>query len=202
MAPRSVLASSGEDLDQLHLRVGAEIRARRRARDQTLKELAFEAGISYSFLSQIERGHAAPSMISLHRIATALGTTAPELMMAKTPSQALQVEASSGPRVANSHDATDSGASRVLASALEPMRVTEVTGVPRMFLDFWEHPTDEFVYVVGGNVELQVGDQYVVLGPGDSMSFDGEVPHRYRRIGDEIPKLLIIESPTNRRTSD
>lgn len=202
MVSRPVLASSTEDLDQLHLRLGAEIRARRRARDQTLKALAFEAGISYSFLSQIERGLAAPSMISLHKLATALGTTAPELMKAKAPSRAIRVEASSGPRVANSHDATDSGVSRVLASAREPMRVNEVIGAPRMFLDFWEHPTDEFVYVIAGNIELQVGDDYIVLGPGDSMSFDGDVPHRYRRVGDEIPKYLIIETPPTRPTSD
>lgn len=200
MGSRPVIASAAEERDQLHLRLGAEIRARRTARDQTLKALAFEAGISYSFLSQIERGLAAPSMISLHKIATALGTTAPEIMMAKAPSQALRVEASSGPRVANSHDATDSGVSRVLASAREPMRVTEVTGAPRMFLDFWEHPTDEFVYVISGSVGLQVGDDYVVLGPGDSISFDGEVPHRYRRVGDEIPKFLIVEFSPARRT--
>ena len=195
MGSRPALADSAGDLNELHLRVGTEIRARRRARDQTLKALAFEAGISYSFLSQIERGLAAPSMISLHKLATALGTTAPELMMAKASNRAIRVEASSGLGVANSHDASDSGVSRVLASTREPMLVTEVTGAPRMFLDFWEHPTDEFVYVIAGNVELQVGDEHIVLGPGDSISFDADVPHRYRRIGDEIPKFLIVESP-------
>ena len=50
------------------------IRERRLARGLTLTTLASQAELSQPFLSQIENGRARPSMMSLYRIAYALGT--------------------------------------------------------------------------------------------------------------------------------
>lgn len=46
----------------------------------TLKELAKMADLSYSYISQIERGEASPSLASLHRLAIALDMTVWELL--------------------------------------------------------------------------------------------------------------------------
>ena len=54
--------------------MGHAIKQRRHAHAFTLVDLAERAGLSQPFLSQVENGRARPSMSSLHRIATALGT--------------------------------------------------------------------------------------------------------------------------------
>ncbi|MDV8001510.1 XRE family transcriptional regulator [Rhodococcus sp. IEGM 1408] len=60
--------------------IGARIRHLRRGLGLTLVEVAGEAGISQPFLSQIERGKAAPSMSTLEGLAHALGTTQAHLL--------------------------------------------------------------------------------------------------------------------------
>ena len=70
----------GDSLDRL----GARIRHHRRQLGLTLVEVADQAGISQPFLSQIERGKAAPSMSTLEGLAHALGTTQAHLLDAVT----------------------------------------------------------------------------------------------------------------------
>ncbi len=69
-------------VDEQALRIGSRIRELRRRRGLTLVRLAERTDLSHPFLSQLERGHARPSMVSLERIATALGTTQVELLAA------------------------------------------------------------------------------------------------------------------------
>jgi len=54
--------------------VGARIRALRRARPLTLKQLANRTGLSVSLISQIELGKSAASVSTLHKLATSLQT--------------------------------------------------------------------------------------------------------------------------------
>ncbi len=60
--------------------LGRAIRALRRERGMTRVQLAAAAGLSQPFLSQLELGRSRPSMRSLSRIATALGTTQQTLL--------------------------------------------------------------------------------------------------------------------------
>ena len=53
--------------------VGERLRSIRRLRRATLRTIAERAGVSESFLSQVERGKASASIGSLRRIANALG---------------------------------------------------------------------------------------------------------------------------------
>ncbi|MEF2975769.1 helix-turn-helix domain-containing protein [Subtercola sp. YIM 133946] len=67
-------------LDPQTLQLGAAIRAARLSKSLTLVELARLSNLSHPFLSQLERGHARPSMASLERIARALETSQLELL--------------------------------------------------------------------------------------------------------------------------
>ena len=60
---------------QVAVSIGIKIRALRQRLKRTLDEVATTAGISKPFLSQVERGHATPSITSLVGIARALGVT-------------------------------------------------------------------------------------------------------------------------------
>src|SRR5258705_13241721 len=71
--------------EDVGLRLGGAIRARRRQLGMTLEEDAASAGLSHPFLSQLERGLAPPSMRSLTAIAATLGPTAQALMAVSEP---------------------------------------------------------------------------------------------------------------------
>jgi len=57
-----------------------KVRHERLMKKVTLKELAKECGLSYSYISQVERGEASPSLSALNRIAKALGMTVWQLL--------------------------------------------------------------------------------------------------------------------------
>ena len=47
------------------------------------------------------------------------------------------------------------------------------------------HLGREYGYVIGGRLQIEVGDEVVELGPGDAVAFGSETPHRFRSLGDE-----------------
>ncbi|WP_186207438.1 helix-turn-helix domain-containing protein [Burkholderia gladioli] len=75
------LTTPVQDADSRTHGLGRSIRRLRRHRDLTLEEVATSVGISRSFLSQIERTRAAPSLTTLEAIARALNVT-PEYFFA------------------------------------------------------------------------------------------------------------------------
>ena len=60
--------------------LGARIRARRQALGLTLAVVAPRAGVSVSYLSDVERGRRLPSLDALDRIARALSCVATDLL--------------------------------------------------------------------------------------------------------------------------
>src|SRR5437762_13705247 len=78
--PSPLDADSGVEID-----LGARIRALRLARGATLRQLASKAGVTESFLSQVERGVASPSIASVQRIARALDHSIAELFAEDEP---------------------------------------------------------------------------------------------------------------------
>jgi len=56
------------------------IRRRREERNTTQEQLAFDAGITSSSLSRIERGRSNPSWTTVRRLAAALGLSLSELV--------------------------------------------------------------------------------------------------------------------------
>src|ERR1700750_1888124 len=82
----------GETGDDVGLRLGGAIRARRHLLGMTLVEVAASARLSHPFISQLERGLARPSMRSLTAIAATLGTTAQALRPASDLPPAREAE--------------------------------------------------------------------------------------------------------------
>src|SRR6476660_1761057 len=67
------------------LQLGPRIRSLRQARRVTLRELAERAGVTESFLSQVEREVTSPSIASVQRIARALDLGIADLFVEEAP---------------------------------------------------------------------------------------------------------------------
>ena len=65
--------------------LGARLREVRRQRGITLKQVAEAVGVTESFVSQVERGTANPSVATLRRMAEALGETVASLFVGAEP---------------------------------------------------------------------------------------------------------------------
>lgn len=192
--------------EDVALRLGIAIRARRHQLGLTLVDVASQAGLSHPFLSQLERGLARPSMRSLSAIATTLGTTAQVLMAEAEPTgtvntvSSVERGASTGPvsivRVGTSSpDPVDSpgGTVRALVHGERAMLPVEFVGAPRDFDEYYQHPGEEFVYVVSGQVEVDIEGALYPAAAGDSVYYEGGLRHRWRSASDEPVHLVVIQ---------
>lgn len=186
------------------LRLGRVVRARRHALGKTLVEVAAASELSHSFLSQLERGRARPSMRSLFLIAQALGTTQQSLLAEATAPGAEGtglVDAGSSPALP-----VQSGSARLLSHVPDGADVTEFINVPDIFEGYFAHGRHEFVYVVSGHLEVELrtpagsaeGAEPVTelysLTARQSIGYPGSTQHRHRRVGAEDCVILVVHA--------
>ena len=181
-----------DPLDRSVARLGQKIRALRHDQSLTLVQLAQATGLSHSFLSQVERGRARLSMSSLFRVATTLGTTQ-QILLAEATAPA----AGGTSVVRRTDDASASaggGTVRALAPAGDrPFDPMEYSGTSREPGQYWAHDEDEFVYVVEGQVLLDLDGALDSVGAGDSAFYRGGTRHRWASADGEPYRLLVVK---------
>ena len=175
--------------------LGARIRTLRLAQGATLRKLAAEAGVTESFLSQVERGVASPSIATVQRIARALGQSIAELFAADERAGSL-VRVHDRRRVAypglGAVDefltrSTD-GRLQVILSTIEPGGGTGD--------EAYTHDSDEEVVVVlEGSLDLWVGPEHYRLNAGDAVTHASRVPHRNTNPGPGVARVLFCITP-------
>lgn len=175
--------------------LGLAIRERRLARGLTLVALAAPAGLSQPFLSQVENGRARPSMSSLYRIAHALETTPQAFFRGplgdETAPALLRFEDA---QVVDVTSTRSESSCRLLLAGDAVFHVLEFDGLPAEFLEYWEHEGFEALYVIEGQVEVEVGTETHRLRGGDFLSYSARLPHRLRAISRKRARVLLVES--------
>ncbi|WOF23905.1 helix-turn-helix domain-containing protein [Microbacterium betulae] len=173
-------------------RLGASIRARRKRLGLTIVRLAERARLSHPFVSQVERGLASPSLDSLGRIAHALGTSQIELMSGSAL-------AAGGPGVQLSRASASTGTygmeeARILVRGDTRFTPIDVRGAHRGRGEYYVHDEDEFVTVIVGTVDVDLGDEGVfTLGVDESLYFPGGTPHRWGSHDGEPYRMLVVK---------
>jgi transcriptional regulator with XRE-family HTH domain len=176
------LVNVGKRIRQLRLGVGLSVRA-----------LAAETGFSPSLISQVERGHAMPSIGSLERIAMVLGVSL-STFFAEPETNA------EGLVHANARQKLTSTWSPVSIEALRPMKgvrmlepvliVMEPGGRSGKFPT--AHAGEKFALVLVGAVTLTLGDEVHELRAGDAITFASAIPHQLENTGAEPAHVVIV----------
>lgn len=189
--------------------LGARIRAERERQKRSLREFARSLNISASMISQIECGRAMPSVGTLFAIATALDLPFDHLFANGEPSPI----PSKKPDQLKASDMVQRQERRIGLRLENDVRWERLTALPDDHVEFvhvvyepgamsapdkklMHHGGKEYGYLISGQLGMQVGDQEVALRPGDSISFNSQLPHRLWTIGDE--KAVAIWFIVNR----
>ncbi|MFB2579893.1 helix-turn-helix domain-containing protein [Herbiconiux sp. P15] len=182
--------------------VGERIRVVRQAQGLSLRELGSRVGVSASFLSQVELGRAMPSMGTLWTIVSELDLSLDALLGAESgsatgaPSPCPDSLGASGfrrltsvgiPGLQRAAAAPDIRIGGVRWERLTPtddplvefVRVTYSPGSESCPADnMMRHTGWEYMHVMSGQMDLQVGFDRDTVQPGDSLTFEASVPHR------------------------
>lgn len=173
--------------------IGAKIRQKRQEKGMSLKELAESTDLTASFLSQVERDLAEPSITSLRKIAGALEvpifyflleneSTSPvvrrdERKILKFPESQLAFELLS-PDLNRQMEVMMAKIEVGASSCDEPL----------------SHPGEEFIFVLRGQMRVDIGDDTYLLDECDSIYFFAAIPHKLTCVGEE--DLVIISAIT------
>ena len=174
--------------------LGSLLKAKRLEKKLTLQEVAGQAELSASFLSQAERGKATPSVVSLINIAKALDTDIHYFI--SPPAAASLVSRADEPQYLN----IDSPVTyRVLNASLPNQKLSsllmeippgvELPSVHR------EEGEDVF-YVIKGRVEQLIGDKLFNLKAGDCVHMNTQVDHNIVNTGKTTATILWDGTPT------
>ncbi|KUM03205.1 cupin domain-containing protein [Chromobacterium subtsugae] len=176
--------------------VGARLRMVRTRFGLSQRELAKRAGVTNGTISLIEQNRVSPSVSSLKKVLEGLPITLAEFFTFDAePSQPrVFYQADELPNLGNedinlmlvgtSHDKRD------IAILRERYLPGADTG-PDMLV----HDGQEGGVIIRGSIEVTVGNESRVLGPGDAYYFDSKLPHRFRNVGDDICEMVSASSP-------
>jgi transcriptional regulator with XRE-family HTH domain len=175
--------------------LGARIRALRLARGETLRKLAAQAGVTESFLSQVERGVASPSIASVQRIARALGASIAELF-ATDDRAGIIVRAVDRRRIVyQGLGAVDEFLTRATDGKLQVIMSTIQPGGGTGDEAYSHDSDEEVVVVLEGVLDLWVGQEHFRLEEGDAVTHSSRVPHRNTNPGPGVARVLFCITP-------
>lgn len=187
--------------DSLHAQVCHRVRSLRKHKGWTLEQLASLSGVSRSMLSQIERGHANPTLGVAFRVAQAFGLSLGDLVDAPSPPPKIDV--------IRADDQTywfrDDPDCRIRTLSPLPLEKDvefyEIRLQPGKQLDSSPHfeGTREFLVVEKGTIELTAQGESQRLNRGDSAHYPADVPHCIHNVGrgEAVAFLVDIYARTN-----
>lgn len=178
-------------------RIGADVRALRKARGITLVDLSAAVGRSTGWLSQVERGLAEPSVRDLGRIAERLGVSLSLFFRSasKRPEeQGIVLRAENRVPIGSSETGlVEELLSPSLAGSFEMIRSTFAPRSDSGGTRSGQGREDGGV-IVSGRLHLTIGGVAFDLGPGDSFQFAGR-DYAWRNDGDVPAVVLWIVAP-------
>ena len=176
------------------MNLGQKMRHMRQVRGLTAVALAKQARVTPGFISQLEYSQTVPSLQTLQRVATALDVSLTYFLL----------DASRPPQVVRHRERPS------LPLAPQGARLWLLSPLPAQHLELalLELPPGAVVWstacaqegqqchlVVHGSVRADYGDHTYSLAEGDSILWDGAMPHRLENIGPHAAQLVIAMAP-------
>jgi len=186
-----------EHTDQAEESPGDRIRRVRQERGLTIKDLSSRTGIDTADLERMESSETIPALGQLVRLGRALDMKM-GYFISPGVDQFMTVVRKEARRPISRYGETKSIEHGYFYESLAPEKADRlmepfiVTLVPTATDEFSTHSGQEFLYVLKGELKLQVGDRVEFLKPGDAAYYDSNQPHLVRCAGTTVTKVLAV----------
>ena len=175
--------------------LGERLRAIRLLRRRTLKDVALAAGVSESFLSQLERGRTSASVASLQRLAAALGIEVSDLFASDGLPRPSVLRREARQPVVWGHLGRKALLTPKPFHSLEVVAAEFDPGGSTGDEPYTHGDSEELLLVVAGRVHVQLGTEVYDLRAGDSVHYRSSTPHRVSNPTEEPAEVLFVISP-------
>jgi mannose-6-phosphate isomerase-like protein (cupin superfamily) len=180
---------------ELSIDVGTHLRTVRTMYGLSQRELAKRAGVTNGLISLIEQNRVSPSVSSLKKVLDGIPMSLAEFFT---------LDLSASPQVFfTGEELVDLGDRNVSLRLVAARRANRAMSVMHEMYapgadtgtDMIRHAGEEGGVVVSGRIELTVGGESRVLGPGDAYYFTSAIPHRFRNVGSEPCEIISASTP-------
>ncbi|MGI1658424.1 MAG: helix-turn-helix domain-containing protein [Desulfitobacterium sp.] len=172
--------------------IGLAIRMIRKNQKLSLKDIAEKTELTISHLSQIERNLASPSLVTLEKVALALGFPIssffvnPKFTSEYIPEEAqrtILLNAGITLRFLINNSVQNSHLGAYIAEITELGEGITI------------HQGDKFILVLEGEMRFHVAQREFFLSKGDTLYFNSLVPHWISEKSEGTLKLFVVTTP-------
>jgi transcriptional regulator with XRE-family HTH domain len=168
--------------------VGKIIRKVRIDKKISPTNFANATGLSIGYIKKIESGKVRPPVGTLLTIARALNIDSGTLIKAKAASIKNRVAAYTRRTENYAYTTLTPGAANNYLKAfrimIDPKSKHQGVG--------YQHQGEEFIYVLRGQIEVDVGSHRNKLKQGESLLFNSNIRHKMRNPGDHPTELIVV----------
>jgi transcriptional regulator with XRE-family HTH domain len=180
MSPNTPAPSALPQIERTVSELGAKVARARGARGWSLAQLAQRAGVSAATVHKIEKSGMTPTIASMMKIAAALGTSVayfvdepatPDVIVVHHDERAQVYTSKTGLDLRNLSGRYGGFAMAGADATVEPHADSGPTPM--------NHPGEELVIVLDGEMEFVIDGERHELGTGDSIHFRALRPHSW-----------------------
>lgn len=178
--------------------IGGKIKDLRKSQDLKLGELSDRSGISIAMLSKIENGRVYPTIPTLIQVLNSLKADLNEFFADLNQEEEfpgyLLYKKSDYKSIKKEEESIGFDYQMVMNRKMEKssMEISLLTISPGAQREPVSTNGFEFLYLIKGNLSYTLGDNTLSLEEGDSLFFNGEIPHVPVNHSDTDVMLLVI----------
>ena len=181
----------------LEKKIADKIRQTRKSKGLTLAQFGEMIGLSKGLLSRIENNQVSPPIGTLSKISQGLEVPIASFFEDAEEEQKKCIVTKKHERKQVVRPGTKIGFTYYSLKHMKPpyamhafiMKTPPFKKEPKVLFD---HPGEEFVFVLKGEMELVYGKEKIRLDAGDAIHFDPSEPHRAQCLGKEDGECLVI----------
>lgn len=166
--------------------LGERIRKMRESQNLDLNQLAQRTGFDAEYLKEIEKGKVSPPVGTLIQISRGLAVDSAALLAEEKKEQRRQSHRKRTTAYSYQSltpDAEDKHLWAYLVT-LDPKKEHEMVA--------YQHEGEEFVHVLEGHVEIEVGGEAHRLKKGASLHFNSGIRHHLKNLSTKHSRLIVI----------
>jgi transcriptional regulator with XRE-family HTH domain len=173
--------------------IGNKIRDLRNQNGLTQQELADRTELTKGYISQLERGQVAPSVVTLLDLIECLGTTASDFFKEAQQEQIVFSEEGFFEKIDEGGNSIQWIVPTAQKNQMEPLLV--VVEPHQTLSEDKPHAGEEFGYVIFGEIQLHLGENTYVVKAGESFYYQANRQHYIENITSEPAKFVWVSTP-------
>jgi transcriptional regulator with XRE-family HTH domain len=195
------MLNNREDINEAAAsKIGPNIKEIRQKSGRSLEALATLTGIDAEVLSRIEINEFIPPLATLFNLAKALGVDIADFFHKKSGGEKIAItRRDETVRIGRRPD-HDQGEADYIYEALEVRQnfrhmdpfLVEFPLLESDEMVFNSHEGEEFLHVLEGTLEFRSDERMEILNPGDSIYFESDISHSFRRISQSPAKAIAV----------